>query len=221
MVLIATRFYLDMCALDYDMLYAEDESDSQVDAIVDLPPISRITAPLLDDLTFSRKHARSREKDLAADCDVSKAARAAVQRLSNTPISTATTLDEVNAAQDVRRQVREDSRSFFSSNKRRRQAKTQRLRTKRTYATLAAAQRRGIKTEVQKEIRRMLKAKTEKTVMTDEELREMGEEATTTDSKMDSKDNGNLRMHLTCSAAFLWLWSTIQHFLVFDFISFT
>lgn len=44
--------------------------------------------------------------------------------------------------------------------------------------------------EVQKEIRRMLKAKTKKTIETDEEWREMGEEATTTDLKMDKKDNG-------------------------------
>lgn len=205
MVVIATRYYSDMTVLDYDMLYTEDESESLVDGIVDLPPISRITSSLLDDLTFSRKHARNRERDLAEDCDVSKAARAAVQRLSDAPITTATTLDEVNTAQDVRRQVREDSRSFFSSNKRQRQAKTQRLRTKRSYATLAAAQRRGIKAEVQNEIRQMLKAKTEKTMKADKELHELGEEeATTTDAKMDSKDNGNLRMCLTSSAALLW-----------------
>ncbi|KAF9326569.1 hypothetical protein BGZ91_001874, partial [Linnemannia elongata] len=142
--------------VDYDMLYTEDESESLVDGIVDLPPISRITSPLLDDITFSRKHARNGERDLAEDCDISKAARAAVQRLSDAPITTATTLDEVNTAQD-------------------------RLRTKRSYATLAAAQRRGIKAEVQNEIRQMLKAKTEKTM--------------NTDAKMDSKDNGNLRIH--------------------------
>lgn len=156
------------------MLKADDESESMAEAVVDLPNISRITAPLLDDLTFSRKHAKSRERDLAADCAVSKAARTAVQRLSDTPISTATTLDEVNAAQEVRRQVKQDSRSFFFSNKRRRQAKTQRLRMKRTYATLAAEQRRGIKTEVQKETRRNLEAKTKDTIETDEELRKKG-----------------------------------------------
>lgn len=89
--------------LDYDMLETEDQSESLVKAVVDLPSISRITAPLLDDLSFSRKHAKSRERDLAEDCDVSNATRAAIQRLSDTPITTATTLDKVNAAQEVRR----------------------------------------------------------------------------------------------------------------------
>ncbi|KAH7046518.1 hypothetical protein BKA57DRAFT_537357 [Linnemannia elongata] len=146
----------------------EDESESLVDGIVDLPPISRITSLLLDDLTFSRQHARNRERDLAEDCDVPKAARAAVQRLSDAPITTATTLDE-------------------------------RLRTKRSYATLAAAQRWGIKAEVQNEIRQMLKAKTEKTMKTDEELHELGEEeATTTDAKMDSKDNAARALAPVC-----------------------
>ncbi|KAG0250577.1 hypothetical protein BGZ95_007155, partial [Linnemannia exigua] len=169
---------------DYDMLKEEDESESPAEAVVDLPPISRITAPLINDLSFSHKHAKSRERDLAADCDASKAAREAMRRLSDTPISTATTLDEVNAAQEVRRRSRQDSRSFFSSNKRRRQAKTQRLRTKRTYATLAAEQRRGIKTEARKE---MLKAETKKANETDEELREMREEAAPADSKTNRK----------------------------------
>jgi hypothetical protein len=147
--------------LDYDMLKSDDEPVTLADAVVDLPPVSRITAPLLDDLSFSRKHAKSRERDLAADSQVSQAARAAVQRLSDTLISTATTLEEVNAAQEIRREVRDASRSFFFSNKRRRQAKTQRLRTKRTYATLAATQRRLIETEVYSEIRRLLAAKSE------------------------------------------------------------
>lgn len=80
------------------------------------------------------------------------------------------------------------------------------MRTKRTYATLAAGQRRGIKAEVQKAISRIQKAKAKKTIKRDEELLETGEGTTMTDLKMVIKDNGNLRKcnHLTCSAALLW-----------------
>lgn len=44
-----------MTVLNQDMLKTEDESESLVEAVVDLPPISRLAVPLMNDLSFSRR----------------------------------------------------------------------------------------------------------------------------------------------------------------------
>ncbi|KAG0293674.1 hypothetical protein BGZ96_002465 [Linnemannia gamsii] len=172
---------------DYDMFDMDDGKQSLDEAVVVLPPTSKITAPLSNDLTFSRQHAQSREKDLQADRKVSRAARAAVQRLSDTPMSTAATLIEVNYAEDIRREVRADTRAFFYSNKRRRQAKTQKLRTTRTYANLAASQRRQIKSEVKEKIKQKLKAKNQTNTHMKTESQESQQEETMTNPEDPEK----------------------------------
>ncbi|KAF9117604.1 hypothetical protein BGW39_002024, partial [Mortierella sp. 14UC] len=135
---------------DYDHLGPSIISPSE--DVADIPPIHRITAPLLDDLTFSKKHARSREQDLRSSNPVATTARNAHERLSTTPITTTTTLEQIETAQQIRRDVRDACRVFTFSNKRRKQAKTQRIRTSRAYATLAAAQRSKIKKEARLEL---------------------------------------------------------------------
>lgn len=199
------------------MLTYQGETETPREAVVDRPVITRITAPLIDDLSFSRKHAQSRNKDLRANQPTSNAARTAMQRLSDTPMSTATTLTAVDAAQSVRREVRSDSRSFHFSNKRRRQAKTQKLRTSRTYATLAAKQRRQVKSEVKREIRKMVDANNTRQIGETEgdfHSTKQEEHNNIEDTITNSGDKGNLRMPLTCSATLLWLWSITQHLLV-------
>ncbi|KAF9101880.1 hypothetical protein BGX30_009401, partial [Mortierella sp. GBA39] len=120
------------------------------------------------------------KKTYKPDLKVSKTARFAVQRLSDTPITTATALIEVNNAQEIRSEVKEDARSFFFSNKRRRQVKTQRLRTSRSYATLAALQRRRIKSEAREEIQQKLKAKDQTNTQINTESQGSQQEATMT-----------------------------------------
>lgn len=128
--------------------HEEQERDLAV-----LPPTFTVTAPLLNDLTFSNKNQKTREKKLAADTPNAIATRAAHAELSSNSINTALTLDAIDSAQEVRRGARQACREFEGGMWRLRDLRDQELRTKRVYATLAADQRSNAKEAVIKELK--------------------------------------------------------------------
>lgn len=118
-----------------------------------LPLTYTVTAPLLNDLTFSNKNQKKREKRLATDTPTAIATRAAHEKLSNNSINIALTLDAIDSAQKVRRGARQACREFEGGMWRQRDLRDQEIRTKRVYAALAAEQRSNAKEAVIKELK--------------------------------------------------------------------
>ena len=112
------------------------------------PPSMKITASRIVDLSFSHKHAKDRQRRLRADTETSEQVRLQYELLSQNPLTTTTTLQQIDNAQVIRRNSRKVLRPFENSNRRQKQRKIQRLRTSRAYATLAAEQRRAVKATV-------------------------------------------------------------------------
>jgi hypothetical protein len=128
--------------------HEEQERDLAV-----LPPTYRVTAPLLNDLTFSNKNQKRREKKLATNTPNAIATRAAHAELSSSSINNALTLDAIDSAQEIRRGARQACREFEGGMWRLRDLRDQEVRTKRVYATLAAEQRSNAKEAVIKELK--------------------------------------------------------------------
>lgn len=118
-----------------------------------LPPTYTVTAPLLNDLTFSNKNQKKREKKLATDTPNAIATRAAHAELSSNSINKALTLDAIDSAQKVRRSARQACREFEGGMWRLKDLRDQENRTKRVYATLAAEQRSNAKEAVIKDLK--------------------------------------------------------------------
>ncbi|KAG0263034.1 hypothetical protein BGZ95_003904, partial [Linnemannia exigua] len=118
-----------------------------------LPPTHNITAPQINDLTFSTKHQRKRQHRLAATKPEATAARDALATLSNMSINNASTLTDIDNAQYARRSSRQPCRLFENSSWRIKDQATQEIQTKRVYATLASSQRDKVKEIVLQESR--------------------------------------------------------------------
>ena len=131
-----------------DDLELPKEQEDQEYSTTHPPSSLRITASQINDLSFSRKHAKERERRLRADTEKSKQVRQQHELIAQNPLSNATSLQQVDKAQAIRRDAREVLRTFENSNRRQKQRKVQQLRTSRTYATLAAEQRRAVKDAV-------------------------------------------------------------------------
>jgi hypothetical protein len=109
--------------------------------VVALPPTYTVTAPLINDLTFSAKNQRRREKKLTADTPLATATRAAHMEMSKTSINTAAMFEEIESAQEIRRKAWNVCREFEGATWCQRDLRNQDIRTKRAYAMLAAEQR--------------------------------------------------------------------------------
>ncbi|KAK3843841.1 MAG: hypothetical protein J3R72DRAFT_398754 [Linnemannia gamsii] len=144
-VLTSNRFELLSVINDIEL---PKEPEDQEYSSIHPPPTMRITASQINDLSFSHKHAKDREKTLRANTETSEQVRLQYELLSQNPLTTATTLQQIDNAQEIRRNSREVLRPFENNNKRQKQRKIRRLRTSRTYATLAAEQRRAVKESV-------------------------------------------------------------------------
>ncbi|KAK5808840.1 hypothetical protein F5H01DRAFT_52172 [Linnemannia elongata] len=138
---------------DVDMLEEHKSKEEQAQATVLLPPIHGITAPQINDLTFSTKNQRKRQHRLAAATPKATTARNALANLSNGSINNATTLTDIDSAQNARRSSRKPCRDFENSSWRIKDQATQEIQTKRVYATLASGQRQKIKEVVLQESR--------------------------------------------------------------------
>ncbi|KAG0195660.1 hypothetical protein BGX33_002852, partial [Mortierella sp. NVP41] len=110
-------------------------------ATVELPPILRVTAPLLSDLSFSKRNGRQRERRLAEDNTIANNTRESHSKMSSNSIHQAISSDDIDTAQQIRREARDHCREFENSDRRQKEMRTQELRTKRAYATVAAEQR--------------------------------------------------------------------------------
>jgi len=136
--------------LPYHSLVVENLEESksnqeQEEATVVLPPVHSITAGQINDLSFATKHQKRRQKRLAANTPEADATRSALADLSQNSINKVATIEEVEAAQEVRRQSRKACRDFENADWRLRDMHTQELQTTRVYATLAAQQRHKVK----------------------------------------------------------------------------
>ncbi|KAK3844575.1 MAG: hypothetical protein J3R72DRAFT_473208 [Linnemannia gamsii] len=144
-VLTSNRFELLSVINDIEL---PKEPEDQEYSSIHPPPSMRITASQINDLSFSHKHAKDQEKILRANTETSEQVRLQYELLSQNPLTTATTLQQIDNAQEIRRNSREILRPFENNNKRQKQRKIRRLRTSRTYATLAAEQRPAVKESV-------------------------------------------------------------------------
>jgi hypothetical protein len=135
-----------------DDVVGQKPHEEQERDLATLPPTYTVTAQLLNDLTFSNRNQKKREK-LATDTPNAIATRAAHAELSSNSISTALTLDAIDSAQEVRRGARQACRGFEGGKWRLRDLRDQEIRTKRVYATLAAEQRSNAKEVVIKDLK--------------------------------------------------------------------
>ncbi|KAK3840822.1 MAG: hypothetical protein J3R72DRAFT_524850 [Linnemannia gamsii] len=138
---------------EVDMMEENKSEVEQEQATVFLPPTHNITAPQINDLTFSTKHQRKRQYRLAATTPEATAARDALATLSNMSINNTSTLTDIDNAQNARRSSRQPCRLFENSSWRIKDQATQEIQTKRVYATLASGQRDKVKEIVLQESR--------------------------------------------------------------------
>jgi len=100
---------------------------------IKLPQSFKISAPQINEASFSRRLGRKRERRLKGE--KGKAAREALKKLNEAGAL---------SGHDANVKIREDLRKFETSNARLRELRTLRLRTKRAWAKFAAAERRYI-----------------------------------------------------------------------------
>lgn len=118
----------------------------QASQITPLPKSFRMSAAMVNEVSHTRKAARSREKRIQQNQNV----QYALTEISNpeNSLSNASTIDDINVAHKARTEHRDTLQEFESSNSRLKQLHTQRLRTKRTWAMLCAAERRHARRHV-------------------------------------------------------------------------
>ncbi|KAF9538417.1 hypothetical protein EC957_006764 [Mortierella hygrophila] len=136
-----------------DGVVGQKPHEEQERDLAALLPTYTVTAPLINDLTFSNKYQKKREKKLATDTPNAIATRAAHAELSSNSINTTLTLDAIDSAQEVRRGARQACREFEGGKWRLRDLRDQEIRTKRVYTTLAAEQRSNAKEAVIKDLK--------------------------------------------------------------------
>ncbi|KAK3806528.1 MAG: hypothetical protein J3R72DRAFT_530723 [Linnemannia gamsii] len=115
---------------EVDMMEENKSEVEQEQATVFLPPTHNITAPQINDLTFSTKHQRKRQYRLAATTPEATAARDALATLSNMSINNTSTLTDIDNAQNARRSSRQPCRLFENSSWRIKDQATQEIQTK-------------------------------------------------------------------------------------------
>ncbi|KAF9271097.1 hypothetical protein BGZ68_004264, partial [Mortierella alpina] len=93
---------------------------------------------------------RRRERRLKMSADDVKNAYATISDKANS-LTTATTIVEVNTANEARKRVRKTIRTFETSKARQKDRHTARLRTVRAWNKLGAAERRFIKERVKED----------------------------------------------------------------------
>ncbi|KAG0355912.1 hypothetical protein BGX24_006525, partial [Mortierella sp. AD032] len=103
---VTTSNRFELLSVVDDIVDQKPHEEQERDLAV-LPPTYTVTAPLLDDLTLSRRNQKKREKKLATDTPNTIATRAAHAELSRNSINTALTLDAIDSAQGVRRGARQ------------------------------------------------------------------------------------------------------------------
>jgi len=119
----------------------EDASDLPADPTYSpLPPSFSITAPQLDSTTHSGKMREKRERKLRNDESV----KAALQAVSGEPVRIASSMSEVDKAQETARVHRPTLRAFETSASRQHDQHHQELRTGRAYQKFAAAERKFV-----------------------------------------------------------------------------
>ncbi|KAF9978661.1 hypothetical protein BGZ65_006911 [Modicella reniformis] len=111
-------------------------------ASLKLPDAFTITAPQINEASSTRRMESRRRRRLRQD--IHKDVQQALEDVSGRDqrVSAATTPEDVDKAQEGRRQSREILRTFESSKARRKDKGTQRLRTNKTLSRLAAARSR-------------------------------------------------------------------------------
>ena len=109
-----------------------------------LPSSFKITAPQINEVSHMRRAMKRREIRLKhpANRKAQQALRALGQ--GEQVLRTAQTMAEIDSAHDVHRSLREDMRAFGFSKARLKDQHNQRLRTRTTWARLAAAERRYV-----------------------------------------------------------------------------
>jgi septal ring factor EnvC (AmiA/AmiB activator) len=110
--------------------------------------VHKITAPLIDGISFSTRNQKRRQKRLAVRTPESEDTRTSLANLSSNSINIADSLEEVEAAQENRRRARDACRRFENADCRIRDVKTQENRTGRVYASLTVQQRKLAKETV-------------------------------------------------------------------------
>jgi len=113
-------------------------------AEIKLPKSFKITAPQINEVSHSRRSMRRRENRLKKRAN--EKTRKALEVLSEKKqvLGTAQSTKEIDEAHNVHRSLREDLRSFEMSKPRLKDQRNQRLRSTRTWAKLAAAERRYV-----------------------------------------------------------------------------
>lgn len=112
-----------------------------------LPKSLKTTARHINNITFSRKNAKARERRLRASPDTKRSLEIVSQTSSS--LSHAQSIEELDDSQTVRRQQRDPLRTFYNSRVATKEQKTQEIRTKRAWSTLAADERHFICTQAQ------------------------------------------------------------------------
>jgi hypothetical protein len=119
---------------------AIDMKDESVDMppFTPLPPAFSITAPQLDSTTHTISVRRKRERKLAKDESV----KTALKAVSEQSFATATSMSDVDKAQEVRRKHGQTLREFYASAQQQHDSHHQELRTARAYQVFASNERK-------------------------------------------------------------------------------
>ncbi|KAK3822905.1 MAG: hypothetical protein J3Q66DRAFT_424384, partial [Benniella sp.] len=119
------------------------QTENQALQITKLPKSFRMSAPMVNEVSHTRRFSRLRERRLRKDKDVKDALKL-ISKPENS-LTTALSFEQIEAAHAARSEVRDTLQAFESSNSRLKQQRTQRLRTDRTWAKLCASERRHVR----------------------------------------------------------------------------
>lgn len=132
-----------ICALVPSSIGEDDDNADVPDepTYSPLPPAFSITAEQLDSTTHTVKMRRKREKKHRNNKPVKEAQQAVATTGS---LKTASSMSELDKAQETRRKHRKTIREFEASHPRQHDKHHQELRTKRAYQTFASAERKFV-----------------------------------------------------------------------------
>jgi hypothetical protein len=129
-------------------------------ADIKLPRSFKITAPQINEVSHTRRNMRRRENRLKQGTNGKTRKALEVLAEKKQILEAAQSMTEIDEAHNVRRALREDLRSFEVSKPRLKDQHNHRLRTTRTWAKLAAAERRYVQEHVRRKERDKTKTST-------------------------------------------------------------
>ena len=146
-------FYLrNLCiCIRFIIRQSQEEHDSLLAEVPKTRKTHRITAPVINDISYTWRSLKRRERRLKLP--ENKPVRDGHESLSKAGLGAADTLDAVDKAGTVQRGVRDTLQAFERSRARIKDQRTQRIRSKRAWAIKAAEERRFLRDHSGREMR--------------------------------------------------------------------